>query len=203
MGAYRAVRIGKALVSPIFRKRAYWTAILMLSGAISSLTVFFPTTSVPIINFLLALPFFAVLFVILAFVDSTIAATKELDFFHRDTLRWSKFRILLYVILIAGIIIALPGVSFFSNSSFWQTVTTIGLLVCSTLVLGYSVATLIVSARRTFDKTMKRFVKLLGAALGSFVIGFVISFVNYSSLPYVLVSDLFTNIISIVILYMA
>src|SRR5579862_9131526 len=93
LGAFRAIAIGRALVSPVFRKRAYWTAALMISAAFSSLTIFFPPTKVPIINFLEALPFFLVLFVILAFVDSTISATREIDFFHRDALHWSRFRI--------------------------------------------------------------------------------------------------------------
>ncbi|MDA4112332.1 MAG: hypothetical protein OK439_07305 [Thaumarchaeota archaeon] len=202
-GAYRAIRIGRVLVSRVFRNRAYWIAALMISGAISSSSIFFPVINNPIYNLLSFLPFFAVLVIILAFVDSTIFAAAELDFFHRDSLHWSKSRIPLYIILISALLISIPGIVFYSNSSFWQTVTTISVGLGATIVLAYSVMALIVSARRTFDKTMKRFVKLLGASLGCFVFGLLVSFVNSTSLPYVLVSDAFTNVISIVILYQA
>ncbi|MDA4130559.1 MAG: hypothetical protein OK457_07290, partial [Thaumarchaeota archaeon] len=107
----RGFQIGRALVSGIYRRRAFWISAV---GAFAFLSIL--TGTVPfifsIVSGTVAFVIFLVLVVVIfTFVDSTILAAMEMDFFHRDTLRWKQFRSPSYAVLFAFVLFIL-GTSF-------------------------------------------------------------------------------------------
>jgi hypothetical protein len=163
---YRAAQIGRILMRGAYRNRALWT------GA----------TSVALILFVLAisnsndpLPFFVIVAVLLAFVDSSIKVAQETDFFHRSPLGWQRFRKPIFVLFFA-FSATLAWAAYFAPSS-----ATLPYLVGEGLwfldigvSLSYSAAALTVGARRTPERTMRRFVGMLGLAIVCMVFLFTI-----------------------------
>ncbi len=106
----------------------------------------------------------------LVFIDVTILAAMELDFFHRNTMRWREIRLPLYIIAFAvGVIFLLPG-DYNPPAELIIFVVYPIIFGGIPLVLGYSIITLIVASRRTPDRTIKRHVRLLGFALACYAL---------------------------------
>jgi hypothetical protein len=176
LGSYRAITIGRALVSRVYRNRAFWTAAVMIVFAI---TGFLDLTSLPssiavntIGDILGILPYVAEILLLFAFIDGTILAGMETDFFHRDTLKWRSGRKPLYAAFVVSVaavyyVFSLPN----PNSLPFLAVASVyaGLAVILA-IFGFSAATIIVVSRRTPDRTMKMFLRFLGYALGVFVL---------------------------------
>ncbi|MDA4130240.1 MAG: hypothetical protein OK457_05680 [Thaumarchaeota archaeon] len=167
----RAAQIGKALVGQIYRRRAFWIIAMGVFLFFGTLVNFpEPFNSVAGDYVLIAgLPLshisFAFIFpVIFAFVDSTVLAALELDFFHRDTLRWKKFRKPSYLaplVLFLGIILF----AYYKSAPTWFGYVFFPTFFALFLVYGYSVVTLFVAGHRTPDKTIKKHVRLVGLTL--------------------------------------
>ena len=176
---YRGVTIGRALVNPVFRGRAYLTAVataLLFTALVSTLL---PLGSIGVGSFNLSLiiaPIFYAAFISLfALFDRNILAAMELDFFHRDTLKWKVVRRPLYITWVIFIFYA--SVIFNWYSTFVDDVPAIlqAVDLVATLVLFggliYLGLALVLSATRTADHTMRRFVRNLGLFVLVFVIG--------------------------------
>jgi hypothetical protein len=171
LAAYRALRIGRALVSPIYRSRVHWMAALLVVIIINSLNnyVSYPNTALGWFLSssgynLSSLVEFALIFV---FVDRVILVAIEMDFFHRNTLHWRKVRKPAYV--------ALFGAAFLPSSSNFPpdsppAIVIILFFFAAVTALVCSAAALAVGARRTPDKTMRRHVKLVASSFALFLV---------------------------------
>lgn len=165
---YRSLTIGKSLVARVYRSRAYWLAALMIIYAAFSLV---PTSSAITSNINSAL-FFVFLIALLLFIDSNVAVAREIDFFHKDILHWHTVRIPLIAIIVAGTAIGIVAIVTITSSAL-STASGVALIVYFALlgvVFTYSGAAMLQIARRTYDRTMKKFVKMLGFAILCYVL---------------------------------
>jgi hypothetical protein len=156
--AFRAVSIGRALVNRVYRNRAYVTGVFAILVVANQL--------VPDSWTILGVPFYTLTyFLFLAFVfvlvDSTILVSLAIDFFHRNTLRWRQVRLVAYPLIIT-IEIAV-WVNNYLPSNFLSTglgeIETVVLLAFAAFVFVSSALTAIVSARRSADIPLRRFMK--------------------------------------------
>jgi hypothetical protein len=175
LAAYRGVEIGRAFANRLYRSRAIWAVVIIMVALVDDLTNIVPSLDTGFLSFIfLALLILAVF----VFVDVSIMATIEMDFFHRNTLHWIELRLLGYPLLFGEIAIVLflnsfstlPGspawISSVAGSSAYTDQT--GLAVFG--VLAYTAVALVVGARRTPDQTMKRHLQLVGFAFGLFIL---------------------------------
>jgi hypothetical protein len=164
---YRAFTIGRALVRGVYRNRAFWTG-----GTMIALILFTLSSNLPTSNPLSTLSFLVIGLALLAFVDSSVEVAREMDFFHRSPLRWQRLRKPLYVLLFA---FSTVGAFLYLESS--ATLSGVGVVLwftMITLVFSYSAAALVVGARRTPERTMRRFVRMVSLALICMVLFFTI-----------------------------
>jgi hypothetical protein len=168
LSTYRALKIGRALVSSVYRSRAYWLAALMVAFTIAALNTYVTYPNTLLGNFLSRndynFPFLVELTLVFAFIDSVILVAMEMDFFHRDTLHWRQLRALAYVIVLVGIFI--PTIS---NSLLFIIPTYLAVIF-----VVYSIAVLIVASRRTPDRTLKRHTRLLGYAFVIYIVSVLV-----------------------------
>jgi hypothetical protein len=159
LGLYRAIQMGRDFVNRLYRARAFWTAavalVVMIVLSVDSVVGngLGLATAVP------AILLFIVLFV---FADRTVQVAIEMDFFHRNTLRWRQVRKLLYVVLLTDVVYFLVGLAggVLSPLLFFGTVF---------VVFGLAIAAVAISALRTPDRTIKRHVGLFGILLVGFI----------------------------------
>jgi hypothetical protein len=154
---YRAFTIGRVLVKGAYRTRALWTG-----GTAIALAIFDYATGLPSSDPLGVLAFFVIVIILLAFVDSSIKVAQEADFFHRSPLDWQRFRKPLFSIYM---IVTIVGGSLYIYEPSSSPIQVVGILIWFPLVavvLSYSAAALVVGARRTPDRSMRRFVRMLG-----------------------------------------
>jgi len=181
--AYRAVEFRRVLVGPSYRNRANWTVVFLLAY------LFFLIDGQGLLPYLSAdggVPGFIVITIALVlFVDSNIRAAQETDFFHRDTLRWRVFgkpAVIAMVCSLATVGLVIVAVGFASlatwgltsTSPVWVDLGALQYFVVLGVVLVYGASSLITAGRRTQDRTMKRFVRMLGLSLLGFVLFFTI-----------------------------
>jgi hypothetical protein len=182
----RAIIIGRKFVSQVYRWRAFWFAgvalaalTTVLSGLISALFGLYPSTSLSFIGIYSLITWILVMFV---YADRTILVTMEMDFLHRNILRWRPVRPLAYVVMFASVFwsYAYIGVTeaptcssgpcpivYVPGAPSWAPVIFPGILVpvaflAFAVTLGYALSCVIIGARRTPDMTMRRHVKWLG-----------------------------------------
>ena len=166
LAVYRSLTIGKSLVTRVYRTRAYWLAVLMMIFAVVNADVF----SSAIASDISYWGFFVFLFALLFFIDSNVVVAREIDFFHRDILRWHKVRIPMFVAIVASSAIAIVASA---DITAPVSLSGVAILVYFTLIgaaLAYSGAVMFVIARTSYDRTMKRFVKMLGFAVLFYVL---------------------------------
>lgn len=167
---YRGIEIGRALVSGVYRNRAFWVAALGLVIFIQALPGYVPFVGEVVI---VGVPLFEIAFLSLflaffAFVDSTILVALEMDFFHRNTLHWRQIRIVGYPLVFGFIITIL-----FSPPLTLPGLLMVILAVGTIVTIPYSAAALIIGARRTWDRTLKRHLTLLGFVFVVYLVSFV------------------------------
>jgi hypothetical protein len=167
--AFRAFTIGRAQVNRVYRNRAFFTgvfALVLSSSGILSLT--------PVGDDLYA----TVLFVLFVLFDTTILVALERDFFHRNTLRWKPLRYVGYALLgfegIGGPILEIALLLGWITQSTMQSITNstanLVLFLSGLSFLGYAIGAAVVSARRTSDKTLKKFVVFAGLLILAYVV---------------------------------
>jgi len=160
LAVYRSLTIAKSLVTRIYRTRAYWLAVLMVFFAVLGLLPTSTTLETDISNVF----FFAFLVALLLFIDSNVAVAKEIDFFHKDILHWEKIRIPLLVVVVAYTAAASIATALGISSAI-AGVGVIGYIIVAGVAFSYSGAAMFLIARKTYDQTMKKFVKTLGFAI--------------------------------------
>jgi len=166
---YRALTIGRVLVRGVYRDRAFWTA-----GTLIALILLTAAGSLPPSNPLSPLSFVLIFVVLFAFVDSSIRVVQETDFFHRTPLGWQRVRKPFYVVLVAFLAV---GGSLALLESANNVLYIVGVLLwfgAGGTFLTYSAAAMVVGARRTPDRTMRRFVRMLGFAIICMVLFFTV-----------------------------
>ena len=94
LGLVRAVQMGRGFVNRLYRGRAHWTAAVMLLTIISLSISSIYGNGLGLVS---TIPFAILVLVMFVFADRTIQVAVEMDFFHRNTLRWRLVRKLLYV----------------------------------------------------------------------------------------------------------
>jgi len=175
---YRSIEFSQVLVGATYKSRAKWTTAFLVviafllvdsTGMVPYLSADSGNTGFALLT--LALPFF---------INGNVRAAQETDFFHRDTLYWrvlwrlnivvvgSMVAVAVIVILVTG---SIPGSS--SSSSWGSSVASLYFLVLIVESI-YGTATLIVAARRSQDRTMKRFIRMLGLSLLGLVLFFTV-----------------------------
>jgi hypothetical protein len=177
--AYRGAAMARGFVKGLYRSRAYWVVALSLAILINDATGHLPYIG----NYLLAnipLDFVSIpllILVVYTFADRTILVALDLDFFHRNTLHWRQFRLVAYPLLYGEVALV-----FLENNGFPQLdplATGTTFLVLFVLIFGYTLITVIFSARRTSDTVFKRHMLLLGLAFAIGIIaltnGFILS----------------------------
>ncbi len=194
--AYRAMRMGRAFVSPLYRSRAHWTAgaIMLLVVSVLGYLISPPSSTQPalitlpgpliVFEVFPMLALLGFLVAIFAFVDRTILVTMDMDFFHRSVFRWPKVRVPFYVLLFLGLMEAL-GNSILgglppSQVSRWE-IYAVGsiptgdgswfplfLFALIIVVFGYPAAAMVAGVRRTSDMTLRKHVRFLGVAIIGF-----------------------------------
>jgi hypothetical protein len=167
--AYRAFAIGRLLVSGAYRNRAFWTG-----GTLIALILLTIASSLPASNPLGSAAFVLIFVVLLAFVDSSIKVTQDTDFFHRSPLGWQRLRKPLYIIIIPLLVVGALTIGLAppnSNLTFVGVVLWFG---AGGAALSLSAAAMVVGAKRTSDRSMRRFVRMLGLAIICMVLFFTV-----------------------------
>ncbi len=160
------------MVTRVYRTRAYWLAVLLLILAIFNL----PFEAVPAFSTIGSdigyWGFFVLLFFLFIFIDSNVAVAREIDFFHTDILRWSRVRKPMFLALVIGSAVTLWASIALATpaSSITSGLIIVGYFIVLGVIFAYSGATMFVISRRTYDQTMKKFVKMLGYALLCYVL---------------------------------
>jgi hypothetical protein len=200
VGIYRASQIRRAFVNSAYRSRATWSAFLMLIILIVMVANYVPFPSSGILSTVGALPFIALLLAIFAYAERSAIVAMETDFFHRNTLGWLRARWPAAIVLVAfdAADVALSPVAepnalelALANLAF---VAVIG-------VLAYATATLVIGARRSSDRTLRRSILLLGLALSTLVLSLVLTFpLVEGTLPFVIVNK-GTALVGIYLIY--
>jgi hypothetical protein len=187
LAAYRAFASRRVLATLLYRNRALWTGTvalitipfeawaIFLENTGSSVTLgLVPPVGTPefYLFVILTAAFAAVAF---AWIDSTIRVALELDFTHRDVVRWKKFRPVTGVALVVGTVVGQ-----FATTD-WELLTTIVLLVAAA---AYLTAALAAGGSRVRDETMRRYMRWMGFVVGSIPLQLVTSYINpYLNFP--------------------
>lgn len=199
LGIYRATQLRKAFVNRIYRSRMTWYVILMLTIIVTSLASVLPIPSTGILNLIGFIPFLALLVIIYAFVDRTVLVAIENDFFHRNTLHWHGLRLPVGIVLMVSTTVA--AITSSSPDPGWQLLGNLLFVIVLPGAISYETAALIIGARRTSDRALKRSILLLGLALSTLAFSIVAS-TPFSSgtLPYVIVNE-GTTVVGMVLIY--
>ncbi len=188
---FRAVTIGRVLVNRVYRDRAYLVGILVVCIVAQS---FVPDNWVFLGFYLYEVAYFSLIFFIVVVIDNTILVGLDLDFFHRNTLRWRQIRFAIYAITVVDVLLILSELS-----GHLQQVPRAGgafVLLSFIAVLVYSASVLSVTARRTPDRPMRRFLMFAGLLL----LGFLVStFIN--KYTYIDAVDVFDDLLGVGIAY--
>jgi hypothetical protein len=166
---YRALAIGRVLVSGAYRTRALWTA-----GTMVALVLFSSASALPSANPLVNVAFLLIFPVLFLFVDSSIRVAQDTDFFHRSPLRWGRVRKPLYVVFFFFIFLGAYGTFFLPTNSQVYNVASVLWFAVGAGVVVYGAAALLVGARRTPDRSMRSFVRTLGLAIGCMALFFTV-----------------------------
>jgi hypothetical protein len=204
LGTFRSVQMERAFVDRVYKSKALWSAALMVSILLSTVSTIVPTPTTGLWSLIEALPLLLVVVVAYAFVDRTVLIAIRSDFFHRNVIGWMKFRLLGYILAFTGTLGAVLAGTLVSSSSatpLWATLASDVFIVVVPLTLGYAAVAMVVSARRTADRTLKRHILLLGISLACFA-AILASFAAPTTDFFVLLTDAL-NVASLYVLYSA
>ncbi len=163
--AFRAVQLRRAFVNRVYRSLATSLALVAIATMAATAIVYpyiFSNPSNTSVTVTLTRFVYAVALV--RFIDRTSLVAMETDFFHRDWLHWRRVRKLAYVALFVFLLV-------YATITYFVPPDTPVLPLLSAefayalfgfVFLGYLVALLVVSARRTPDVILKGSVRLLG-----------------------------------------
>ena len=191
IGIYRALTMRRGFIDPVYRSRALWSAALMFVIILANLNNFISLPNDTISNVIGFSPFVAIVLVSYAYVDRSVMVAVSTDFFHRNTLHWLQFRRLGYGLMAAstlityGSIIVAPQYLFASGPTSAQQpgfgIVFYQFFAVIIFVLGISALALGVASRRTSDRNLRKSIRLLGYALGLFVVSLSIGILSNSA----------------------
>lgn len=205
LGIYRALQMRGAFVNQAYRSRATWSVFLMLIILILFASFYATIPSFGILAVIGVLPFLATLLTFFAYADRSVLVAMETDFFHRNTLAWVRLRKPAYLIFMACIVVVIISAVFISTTAEQTPLLadigtfTIGVVIPG--LLAYSAAALIVGAKRSSDRTLRRSILLFGLALATLVLNLVLTNpLTQGTLPFVVVND-GTALVGIYLIY--
>jgi hypothetical protein len=204
LGTFRSVQMERAFVDRVYKSKALWSAALMVSILLSTVSTLVPIPTTGFWSLIGALPLLLVVVVSYAFVDRTILVAVRSDFFHRNVIGWMKFRVPGYFLVFAGALAGILAGTLVSNASatpLWATLASDAFIIVVPLTLGYAAVAVVVSARRTADRTLKRHILLLGISLACFA-AILALFAAPTTDFFVLLTDAL-NVASLYVLYRA
>ena len=174
LGIWRSAQMARVFVDRVYKSKAVWMAALTSTILLSELSSFVQFPSTALGSLLVITPLALVILVSYAFVDRTILVAMRTDFFHRDVIGWMKVRLPGFALVAGALCLIVPDwvlvPSGTSTPPFWSTVSFDIFVVVVPLVLGYAAIVMVISARRTADRTLKRHILLLGLSLGCFAV---------------------------------
>ena len=171
-GAYRAILFRRAFSDPVFRSRALWTAAALTAWIVPNDTQIlftdlpFPSSGIP--AFLAAITLVLAIWLIIVsamFLDRNVRAAKELDFFHRDTLGWTRFRL----VVLLGAPISLVA-NLFTNLVLENSDLANLTILLLTGTLAYGVLALLLSGLRVHNKYVRRYLVYVGLGFGMLLV---------------------------------
>jgi hypothetical protein len=172
LGIWRSAQMAHGFVDRVYKSKALWMAALMSGILLSELSSFIQFPQGVLGSLLATSPLILVIVVSYAFVDRTILVAMRSDFFHRDVMGWMKIRFPGFIFVIGAVFLATADSALVpsdtSATPFWSTVAFDFFVVVVPLVLGYAAVAVVVSARRTADRTLKRHILLVGLSLACF-----------------------------------
>jgi hypothetical protein len=211
MGAYRALEIRKGFASSSYRSRATWSAFMLSVIGVSQVLNYSDLETNAMVSGVLGSSIFlGVIVVVFVFVDRSVTVAIQTDFFHRNTLRWTQARFPIGVVIVGSLVIStlvsylvppFSGLLPPPGSPLWATLGALVYIFGLPLGLGFSTLALILAAKRTADRTLKRNILFLGLALSTLVVSIVLSFpFNIGTLGYSIVNQ-GTGLVGFFLLY--
>jgi len=174
VGIGRVAEMRKGFVDPTYRSRAFWSGFLMAVIAVSNATSLIPLPNGVLGSLIFSLPFLGIIGVCFAFVDRTAIVGMKSDFFHRNILGWTQVRIPSGVVMAGslayGIIALNVPESTAPSPPLWELIGMYQIFIVAVGLLGFGAVVIIIASRRTPDQTLKKNIRLLGIALGWFVL---------------------------------
>ena len=181
VGIGRVAQIRKGFVGPTYRSRAFWSGFLMAVIAIADAASLIPVSNSVTESLIFNIPLLAIIGVSFAFVDRTAIVGIGSDFFHRDILGWMKVRIPYGVVMGGSLVYGAVAMSAPESASpsppLWDLIGMFQVFAVSAVLLGFGAVVIIIASRRTSDRTLKKNIRLLGIAMGWFVLALAIFFV--------------------------
>lgn len=177
LGTYRALKIRRALAHPIYRSRALRLALVAVLYFIVLITDLVPypnqtdLVTATLITLTFNMPYLVFAFMMFASVDRTILVAIDMDLFRRNTLQWPRLRPLLYALVLGSFVLVLVAnpFLFLQNPPLWATTADLAFYPLFLIPLGISAIALALSARRSLEKTMRRFVALFSLSVAFFI----------------------------------
>jgi hypothetical protein len=201
IGIGRVAEMRKGFVDPIYRSRAFWSGFLMAVIAVTNATGFFSLPNNILGSLVSNVPFLAIIGVSFAFVDRTAIVGIRTDFFHRDILHWVKVRVPAGVVLAASLVYGVIAFSAPESAApsppLWELIGTLQVFVVAIGLLGFGAVVIIIASRRTPDQTLKKNIRILGIALG----WFVLALVDFTAVPYPEVSAIVGSLLTVLATY--
>ena len=183
VGIGRVAQMRRGFVDRTYRSRAFWSGFLMAVVAITNTTGLIPLSSGVVGSLISSLPFLAIIGVSLAFVDRTAMVGIQSDFFHRNILGWMHVRIPAGIVMTGSLVFAGFAMNAPESTSpsppLWDSIGMFQVFIVAVGLLGFGAMVIIIASRRTPDQTLKKNIRLLGIALG----WFVLSLVSFFALP--------------------
>lgn len=175
LAAFRALNSRKVLTTPLYRTRALWTGTAaMVIALLDAWGIVLENTGASV-TFGIVPPYgtpefyiFVILTaaagaVVFAWIDSTVRVALELDFTHRDAVKWKSLRPAAGVAFVGGIIIAQ-----FATID-WEVLLSIVLLAPAS---AYMAAALVAAGSRVRNVTMRSYIKWMGFLVASLILLF-------------------------------
>jgi hypothetical protein len=179
-------------MTSVYRSRALWTGVVGLIGIIYELIQIIaenrappglPAGSSPFPSTLLGLIFSGFLtiagsLVIFSWIDSTIRVSFDLDFLHRDSLHWKRFRRYAWAVVVVG------AFGSAASTTWWEYAVSVAALG---LPVAYSALVLIASGLRVRYPAMRAHMKWIGLLVAALLLELATSTISfYLNFPLVL-----------------
>jgi hypothetical protein len=185
VGIGRVAEMRKGFVDPTYRSRAFWSGLLMAVVALTNATSLIPLSNGIAGSIIGSLPLLAIIGVAFAFVDRTAIVGIRSDFFHRNILGWMRVRIPATFVMAGslayGIIALNVPESNAPSPPLWDLIGIFQVFIVAVGLLGFGAVVIIIASRRTPDQTLKKNIRLLGIALGWFVLSLVAFLLPFSN----------------------